>query len=294
MKSLTRLRTAIATAAALSISTLALAQSADGALVPLDMSGERPTASMTINGVTRTVILDTGAGATVIFPEFADAAGLPRLQGLQASAPGQPSIPGFLSRLTNARLGDALVAAAPAAIVDLNLPLDGISGVASPNMFSGSLVRLDFGRGEMRILPRDGVHTPPGDPYRYYSTGFGRSIPAILVSYGDDEYEAILDTGNGRGLIFPLSSAGDFTLDGELMPDKPLRMAGDHAVPAFLANVKGTVTVGPLTFEDPQLTFADGVEGVNVGMAYLREFIITLDPENEKLWIEAAGLGNPG
>ncbi|HRE61579.1 MAG TPA: pepsin/retropepsin-like aspartic protease family protein [Micropepsaceae bacterium] len=294
MKSLTRLRTAIATAAAIFSGTLALAKNPDGASVPLDMSGERPTAQMTIGDVTRTVIVDTGAGATVVFPDFADAAGLPRLQPLRASAPGQPGVEGFLSQLTNARLGEALVATAPAAIVDLNLPLEGISGVASPNMFSGKLVRMDFGESEMRVLPRDEAHIPQVEKFDYYSTSFGRRIPAIPVTVGDEEYEAILDTGNGRGLVFPLSEAENFTLNGEMVPTKPLRMAGDNQLPAFLATIQGTIHIGPLTFENPELTFVDGVEEVNVGMAFLRQLVITLDPEEGELWIEAADPAEPG
>lgn len=294
MKSLTKLRTTIASAAAIFTATLAFAENSDGALVPLDLSGERPTAQMTIGDVTRTVIVDTGAGATVVFPDFADAAGLPRLQPLRASAPGQPGVEGFLSQLTNAYLGEALVAAAPAAIVDLKLPLEGISGVASPNMFTGQLVRLDFGHSELRVLPRDEAHIPPVEEHDYFSTSFGRRIPAIPVRYGDEEYEAILDTGNGRGLIFPLSEAEEFVIDGELVPTKPLRMAGDNQLPAFLATLKGTLHVGPLTFENPEVTFVDGVDEVNVGMAFLRQLVITLDPEEGELWIEAASPAEPG
>lgn len=287
-------RLALALVALAATATISLAEDAAGALVPLDLSGERPTAQLTISGITRTVIVDTGAGATVIFPEFADAAGLPRLQPLLASAPGQPPVQGFLSELSDATLGSAPVAHATAAIVDLNLPLEGISGVASPNMFSGSLVRLDFGRAEMHVLPRDEAHVPPVEKFDYYGTGHGRRIPAIPVQIGDETYEAILDTGNGRGLIFPLSDAEELTIDGELVPTKPLRMAGDHQLSAFVGKVRGTIKVGPLIFENPELTFVDGVEEVNVGMAFLRQLVITLDPEEGELWIEAANSSNPG
>ncbi len=272
----------------------ATAQAIDGSLVPLDMTGERPTAQLTISGVTRTVIVDTGAGATVIFPEFADAAGLPRLAPLRASAPGQPGVEGFMSEISNALLGSAPISKAMAAIVDLKLPLEGISGVASPNMFAGSLVRFDFGRSELHVLPRDAAHIPPVEKFDYYGTSFGRRIPAIPVTIGDEEYEAILDTGNGRGLVFPLSEADNFIIEGEMTPTKPVRMAGDNQLPAFLATIRGTIHVGPLTFENPELTFVDGVDEVNVGMAFLRQLVITLDPEEGELWIEAADPSNPG
>lgn len=291
---LAKWRWALFLTAAIAAAPLARAENALGALVPLDMTGERPTAQMTIGDVTRTVIVDTGAGATVVFPDFADAAGLPRLQPLRASAPGQPGVEGFLSQLTNAYLGEALVAAAPAAIVDLNLPLEGISGVASPNMFSGALVRMDFGRAEMQVLPRDEAHIPKTGKSDYFSTSFGRRIPAIPVKIGDEEYEAILDTGNGRGLIFPLSEAEEFVIDGELVPTKPLRMAGDNQLPAFLGRIRGTIHVGPLTFDDPEIIFVDGAQDVNVGMAFLRQLVITLDPAEGELWVEAASPAEPG
>jgi len=50
----------------------------------------------------------------------------------------------------------------------------------------------------------------------------------------------------------------------------------------YPGTIDGVVEVGP---ENPEVEFMEGLASVNVGMALLRKFAITLDPEEQRVWL---------
>src|SRR5262245_8892114 len=137
------------------------------AVIPLDLTGPRPRAQLTIgDNPPVTAIFDSGAAASVVRRSFAERIGMLNLGQAMVAAPGGPPTPGFRTRLTNARLGDARFPEAMAVAFDMALPaLDGVDAVISPSVFSGRLVRFEFAQSRVRLLPRAQAPTSQPAPY---------------------------------------------------------------------------------------------------------------------------------
>ena len=256
------------------------------AIVPLDLSGPRPIAMLKVGeGAPVPVIFDTGASGHVLDSDFARTAGLPEEGAAHVGTPaGGPPMIGFRTRVTGL-LGDASLANVPA--VALPMPAMrglSVSGVFGPSTFSGRLVHLDLARSQIRVTDRTPETIPAGAPYPYSDDG-PRSLPAMTVEIGGRSFDAHIDTGNPGLLTFPTALAESLPLDGPLRPRNPARLADGVPRNAFDARLRGTVRVGPLTFENPEVRFMDGLRRVNVGMAALRGSTIVLDPEQRRSWL---------
>lgn len=97
---------------------------------------------------------------------------------------------------------------------------------------------------------------------------------------------AVLDTGSARGLTLPLALANRLPIVGELTPRDPIRLVGvEHR--AFTGRIAGVIHVGPLTLENVEVNFGDGIEESIVGMEILRNTEIVLDPQARQSWLLA-------
>ena len=56
-------------------------------------------------------------------------------------------------------------------------------------------------------------------------------------------------------------------------------------LPAYNAQLDGTITVGPVTLTDPQVLVVDGLPFVNVGIQVLRQLTLVLDPAERRSWV---------
>jgi hypothetical protein len=56
---------------------------------------------------------------------------------------------------------------------------------------------------------------------------------------------------------------------------------------AFTGRIAGVVRVGPLTLENVEANFGDGIEESIVGMEILRNTEIVLDPQARRSWLLA-------
>lgn len=269
--------------AALLLAT-ALPASADG-VIPLDTSGPRPTAKLTIDTAAPvSVIFDSGAGGSVVNNEVGARHRLPDEGSVHISSPGAAKpVPAYLSRLPAARLGDADVSGARVVVGDLGVPLPGISGVMSPNTFSGSLVRFELTKSRVVVVPKSPSSIPPtaASPY-----GGAHPLPAMEIDVAGVKLQAHLDTGNGRGFSLPLEIADRFSLQTPLTPAKPVKMAGGERK-AFLSRIKGKVRVGPIELIDPEVIFIERFEFANVGFSILKDWTFVLDPAEQRSWLVA-------
>lgn len=270
-----------AVAAALAVSPSARA--GDGAIIPLDVGGPRPTAELVIGAhAPVTVIFDTGAAGSVLVPDYAAKVGVPNEGEARVGSPagGAPRV-GYRTTIASARLGEATFTNARAVVVDLGLPLEGISGVISPYVFSGSLVRFELKQSRVVIAPKTPETIPNGDALAY---GGRHPLPSVTIDVAGVKIEAHIDTGNGRGLALPLEFAKRLKLKTPLTPTKDLRMVSS-AHKAFTAEISGTVQIGPLTLTDPAVVFVEGVPSANVGFSVLKELTIVLDPAEQRGWL---------
>lgn len=255
--------------------------------VTLDLSGPRPIAMLAVGGAEPVpVIFDTGASGNVIDSGFARSVGLPEQGPARVGTPaGGPPLEGFRTTIAEATLGGATIRDVRA--VALPMPAMqslAVKGVFGPGSFAGRLVHLDLGLGEIRITDKDPAHIPPGEAYPYSDSG-PRSLPGIPVEIGGVRFDGHIDTGNPGLLAFPTALADQLPLDGERVPGPPARLADGVPRETFVARLRGTVRVGPLSFDNPEVRFIEGLQRVNVGMTALHGVTVVLDPAERRSWL---------
>ncbi len=255
--------------------------------IPLDMSGVRPAVSVTINGgASELWVFDTGAGGTIMDITHARALGLAEEQPVRIGSPagGTPQ-EGFLTTVQNMTVGghaleSVRVVAAPAALPDRG-------GVLSPLAFSGQLVTFDFAHTRVRVADKTPANTPTSAAMSYGGTGRGHALPSIPVTFGDQNWSAHMDTGSPGALTFPYMMAASLPLAAPPVQTGHAHFVdGDHA--RYGATLNGRVQVGPLTLDNPQVEFIDGLPSINIGMRLLSQMTITIDPEAQQTWAVAA------
>lgn len=262
---------------------------AQGPKIPLDMSAPRPMVEFNIPGHDPMLaVFDTGAGGNAFDRAFAVEANLPNLQpvGVGSGAGGEP-IEGFLTNIDTMFVGEVELHDVMAVVIDLPKPPghEAMTAVIGPNIFAGRYVTLDFASEALLLHDKDGSYTPKGEEAAYSKEA--RPLPAIPVTIGGEDYAAHIDTGAPRTLTLPFELADSLPLDGAIEEAGVARVVtGERKL--YKGKLQGTVKVGPLTFENPEVEFLEGLRNVNVGMTLLRDLSITLDPEEQKLWITKA------
>lgn len=265
------------------ISALAAQSACAENIIPLDTSGPRPTAQLTIGADPPvTVIFDSGAGGSVLSREIGARHRLPNQGAIHVSSPGaKRALPAYFTTLPAARLGGIDITGARAVVADLGVPLPGVSGVMSPNLFMGSLVRFELAKSRVVVTPRS--QPPAGEAHPYAGA---HPLPSIKIDVAGVQLSAHLDTGSGRGFSLPLEIADKIPLKAPLMPAESVKMAGGERK-AFVSRVDGKVRIGPITLVDPPVTFIERFEYANVGFSILKDWTLVLDPERQQSWIVA-------
>ena len=279
------MRLLIAVAAFAALSTAAYA---DPTLdIPLDLSGTRPAVAISIGGAPAELwIFDTGAGGTVINIDRARALNLPEEQPVRLGSPagGTPQ-EGFMTTLNGASInGVALpalrVVAAPSLMPDRG-------GVLSPNAFRGRLVTFDFAHSIAHVSDKTPANIPSGEATPYSGGGGHHALPSIPVTVNGQALEAHLDSGSPGGLTLPYSMAASLPLAAPPVQTGVARFV-DGTHPRYTATLNGHAQVGPLSLDNPQIEFIDGLPMVNIGMRLLSQMKVTLDPEQQRSWAVAA------
>jgi hypothetical protein len=252
--------------------------------IPLDLAGPRPLATLTIGEAAPVrVIFDTGASGNVLDAEFATSLHLPNLGPARVGSPaGGTPIEGFQTRIATGTLGNARLADVRA--VAFPFPVEGVEGVFGPGTFAGRLVHVYLGRGEVRITDKNPASLPAGEAHPY-SEG-PRGLPGVSVEIAGRRFDGHIDTGSNRGLSLPLALAAELPLEAPPQPAGQARVGGSgQELQVYSARIRGTVQVGPVALENPEVAFIEGLPRINVGMAVLRSLTIVLDPAERRGWL---------
>lgn len=251
--------------------------------LPLDLSGPRPTVSVTLPGQEpETWVFDTGAAGSIIAIDRAQALQLPNNGVARVGSPiGGTQVEGFITTISGARIGEAPLPNFTAVAMPLPHGM-GHLGVLSPNVFRGRLLVFDFGRSQVRITDR--AQAPASAPTPYSG---GHPLPAMTVTIAGASHEAHLDTGAPHLVSFPYALAESLPLAA---PPQQVGVARfvDGERPRYTARIQGPVNIGPLTVENPEVSLIDGLPFVNVGTMALRQMVVTLDPERRVSWAALA------
>jgi hypothetical protein len=264
----------------------------DSVVVPMRIEGRAPLIEVTVGGRgPYTFVLDTGAGGSVFSKALAETLGL-RVTGV--SRVGSPVAGGTpreasLIEVDRLEVGGVTLEKMSAVAMDLS-PVGlgapgGPQGVLSSAAFHGALVAFDFAGGRL-VLRRGALPAPDGrNVFGWDSTARLPQVPVDLP--GGQRQVVHVDTGSPAGLSLPASWAEKLPLAAKPESTGVARTI-DHTFVRRSARMKGTASIGHHRFENPEVTFAEEIVTGNVGMGWLRDFRLTLDPANRRIRLEPA------
>jgi len=266
------------------------------ATIPFELfRGNRLILSGSINGVETPMLLDSGAGVTTLNLSFARKIGLTGGRKISALGSGGNQEAELYRNVTieagNLKLSGTTVVAIDLSQIEkaIGRPIPAVLG---RELFVNSVIGIDFDRSAMTLSPSKGFVAPAGaTEVKLKREGSLHLIPVSLG--GLPPVDAAFDLGNG----------GALSISKEYHEAHPLFASLPYAV-GMGGGVGGlhemkrvtmpTVGIAGFTFSGVPAdlgTVPDGpYEGrANVGMQLFRQFKLTLDLGNDRLWLQRNG-----
>lgn len=231
------------------------------------------------------VLLDTGAAISVFDASQADDLDLTLLQDVNVGSNTGTRTRAGIYRAGPLGLDAFRTDDVQMLVLDLSSQggpfIDGISGVLSPNIFASSVVEIDFARNVLTLRTLD--DRPEGEPFAYDEA----RLPTARIQIAGTSYDAQIDSGASVFMSLPADLAQSLPLVSQPAVSGHISTVND-TVAVATAPLDGTVEIGGLEFESPELEFVAGSESILLGMAALEHFVITLAPASGEVWLTPA------
>ncbi|WDE03273.1 aspartyl protease family protein [Thalassomonas viridans] len=251
--------------------------------IKLGKFGSRPTTEISINGSEPfTVIIDTGfSGGLMLDKTLMQTLDLTYINTTQMQNMGK----GKVMAIDNYR-GETLD------FGNFSLELDSISshnksilastdmpkGVLSAWALSPGTFTLDYANntlihdsekrldaGQQGILPLETEQ---------------QMFPSFDVNIDGQVFKGHLDTGSPSVITLPLALKDKFEYQQAPKITGKARMPG-RKLDIWSGKLKGDVTIGQVRLDSPEVKFLDGIPGVNIGSAFIKNHKVSVDIENK-------------
>lgn len=235
-------------------------------------------------------IFDTGAGVCVVDPKMVEPLELERSGSVDAVGVGGGQ-QAATYRSQTLQLGPITLRDHPVMTTDLSFltPFLGeeISGVIGYGVLSRCIAEIDI-EGESISIFDPATYTLEGA--RWSPMSLDGRIPSIEAQFEGHRGRFKLDTGSNSGVTFHTPSVTKWSLlDGREVTEAKLGGVG-----GFVAAKRGAVRVfvfGDVRRDEVKAefaleakgTYADASRDGNIGAALLRQFLITLDYEGQRI-----------
>ena len=268
-------------------------QTAVPVTVPLEVRDAHDYVRLGIAGHEYTFLLDSGAQAVVLDAHVAKEAGLTP-QGQLEVAGAQRTGGLGVAALDSIQIGGVALPVRMVTVLDLRgvtgaLPIDGILGYP---FFAAAEIRMDPDAQTMTFA-KPGALKPEGTSF---NVDTDRELVELQARINGTDGRFVIDTGNGNELLvyspFIRAHAGLIEYAGG-------QFAGNMGVGGSASAVGAVVAeldIGPFRFFNnsanvmlsTQGAFADRFAAGNIGLGLLRNFVLTFDLANAKLYAKPA------
>jgi len=250
---------------------------------PLIVDNGRLFIQAKINGVATEALLDSGAETSLVDTRLAAEAKLPAGEKVQLKGSGGEQEVSVVSGVRIEALGQ-VIPAAEIAVLDLTdlsnrLVKRPTRAIVGREVFDAAPIRIDLAHSDVRALGKNDV----AKGMRLPLTGHG-GIETVPVTLGNEKAQAVVDFGNGTGVM----------ISKELAAEMGLKPVGKMKGGGFGGEIERDVVILPkLTLAGR--TFRNVQAGVdetssraplNVGTPILKNFIVTADFKGRSAWFE--------
>jgi|GEM_PF-567989 len=251
-------------------------------IIPLYMSERRMMVMLRLgDSLPLPVVFDTGTNGNLVDLKVADRLHLPNT-GPSPSVDGDTGkpVPGYDTFLKNASISGIAIQDARATAFAYEIPDE--AGVVGPNSFPNKLVRMEGARSRLVLLPKTTDTIPHCEAFPYEAD----ALPSAILEIGDLKITAMLDSGNDSSIILPMEYIKKLPLVAVPVPiGYAVSAAGKQ--PILSAHLKGTVKIGDVTLDGPEIIFMAGGKP-NVGLPILRKLTVVMDPTEGRDWVLSA------
>jgi hypothetical protein len=248
-------------------------------ILPLYLHRDRPLAMLTIGGhLPSPIIFDTGTDENIVSKSLASEYKLKQVGTsplLDLGTGKSTTVPTVA--LPDPRLGGVPLSITIAQVLDRKVPDE--VGIFGPYSFGDNYVVLEAGLNRIRLVPRNSGLTLPGPGIPYEG-----NLPSMPIRVGELMVNAHLDSGNSDPLV----------LGEDMMKTVPLKEPAQIVGIAVSAlgekevyggRLQQAVKVGPITLDQPEVTFSGRGDRANVGFPVIRRLTIVLDPTAKRSWV---------
>ncbi len=267
--------------------------------VPLLQIGPHVGCTVTIGGRAYAFLVDSGAQNILVDSHVAQAQHLAEVGALEVR--GAVRTGGLhVAQLPELLIGGAALDDLVVSTIDLQPAFGGttIDGILGYPFFASGLVQLDFANAVMRFGP-PGSFAPPGERI---VLDVDREIPEANVRLNNAiDAPFIVDSGNAGELLLyrPFVDAHPGVVPASGTRSTNYGVGGSDAT--YRTHL-ATLQIGSVPFYRPTVdvvlaatgAFADRVDGGNLGLAILRNFIVTFDLGNGAMYLAPSSTFNDG
>jgi len=254
--------------------------------LPMLFRGTSPAVNVMVNGSGPYLFLiDTGAqGQARADSALVGKLGLP-VVGHDLAGDGSGHNERQLDRVRLDRLavGGALFRRVPAPSRDYNRSGKAapIAGVLGYNLFRDYLLILDFVHKRVR-LERGTLPPPDGKTILAYEAPY--DTPVIEMTMGGYRLVGDVDSGDVNGITFPQTLAQSLPHEGEPRVVGAGNTVGNQFAVSEV-KLRGTLRIGEQQIVDPTVRFNPVFDNINLGAAFLADYVVTFDQKNRRVRI---------
>lgn len=250
--------------------------------IVLFQSSERVLVMMRVaNGDLVPMVFDTGSDGATIDHSLAKRLRLDRIgevQEIDGTTGKKRTLPQVALR--NVTVGGLKVDMIGAASVGYDR--NDAMGIISSEMFTDSLLYLDLANNHAVLAPRDSTPTPKGEEIKYVA-----GIPSTHIMMPDGStLPAHFDTGFNGALSLPVELMNKVPLVEPAKAVGRFKSINTEGV-VYGGRIKGTVKIGPLTLENPDVTFLGDL--ANIGLPIIRRVTLVIDAAGDRNWVLMPG-----
>ena len=245
----------------------------------------------TVNGHQTPMMLDSGAGMTVVDRAFAGSIGLKGGRVIQAQGAGA-MVSGEIATGVALEAGGLVLTGLNVLILDMASVARGIGRpvpvLLGRDAFKAGIVSIDFPGRRIRFANRSGFKPPKGAAR--LAVGESRGVPVIDIAIAGVPMRAQLDLGNGSTLVLSKQAwasepalaslrhaAGEVGGVGGMKPSRVVTLPEVAMGEMRFLNVPATLN------EDPG---ALPVTGANIGIGILKPYLLTIDWAGGALYLQ--------
>lgn len=249
----------------------------------LDVRGDRLFLAVKVNGHPVEALLDSAAELSVADADFARELHLADGQAVTAQGSGGQQdaqiVPGVLIQAAGVALRDTPIGVTDLGEVGQRLTGRTLNFILGRDFFSAARLKIDIRGGT--IEPLDPGDTATGIELALTEHHGISAIPALV---GNKPVQADFDLGNGTGLLVSAALARDLGL--RVIGVEPAGGLGGAKPREVVYLPELTIAGRRFTHLRAHIDPTASAGAINVGVALMRNFTITTDFEQHKIWLD--------